>query len=98
MRVVDHLGLVSERVDDDTGTALGPAREPAVDVMRCCARVLDASHLTDRAAKRTALDQALPQLQSLARGRYRHDVRLILSAPDNVAAIAIGSRLLTCRV
>jgi hypothetical protein len=98
MRVVDHLGLVSERVDDDTGTALGPVQQPAVDVMRCCARVLDASHLTDRAAKRAALDQALPQLQSLARGRYRHDVRLVLSAPDNAAAIAIGRRLLTCRV
>jgi hypothetical protein len=98
MRVVDHLGLVSERVDDDTGTALGPVQQPAVDVMRCCARVLDAAHLTDRAAKRAALDQALPQLQSLARGRYRHDVRLILSAPDNAAAIAIGSRLLICRV
>ncbi len=98
MRVVDHLGLVSERVDDDTGTALGPVRQPAVDVMRYCARVLDASHLTDRAAKRAALDQALPRLQSLARGRYRHDVRLVLSAPDDAAAIAIGRRLLTCRV
>ena len=38
MRVVDHLGLVSERVDDDTGTALGPAQQPAPwSVMRCCA-------------------------------------------------------------
>ena len=98
MRVVDHLGLVSERVDDDTAVALGPVRQPAVDVMRCCARVLDASHLTDRAARRAALDQALPRLQSLARGRYRDDVGLVLSAPDDAAAIAIGRRLLTCRV
>jgi Fusaric acid resistance protein-like len=98
MRVVDHLGLISERVDDDTGAALGPVRQPAVDVMRCCARVLTASHVTDRAANRAALDQALPQLLSLARGRYRDDVRLVLTAPDNAAAIAIGQRLLTCRV
>jgi Fusaric acid resistance protein-like len=98
MRVVDHLGLISERVDDDTGAALGPARQPAVDVLRCSAQVLDASRLTDRSAKRAALDQALPQLQSLARGRYRDDVRLVLSAPDDAAAITIGQRLLTCRV
>jgi Fusaric acid resistance protein-like len=98
MRVVDHLGLISERVDDDTGAALGPVRQPAVDVMRCCARVLDVSHVADRAASRAALDQALPQLLALARGRYRDDVGLVLSAPDDVAAIAIGQRLLTCRV
>ena len=98
MRVVDHLGLISERVDDDTGAALGPVQQPAVDVMRRCALVLTASHVTDRATNRAALDQTLPQLLSLARGRYRDDVRLVLSAPDDAAAIAIGRRLLTCRV
>jgi uncharacterized membrane protein YccC len=66
--------------------------------MRCCARVLNAAHPADRAARRADLDQALPRLQSLARGRYRDDVGLVLSAPDDAAAIVIGRRLLTCRV
>jgi Fusaric acid resistance protein-like len=94
IRVVDHLELVSDRVDDHTGTALGPVKQPAIDVMRCCAKVLEAP----KAADWTTLDQTLPRLRTLARGRYRDDVRLIIRAPDDAAAVAVGRRLLTCRV
>jgi hypothetical protein len=73
-------------------------KAPAVDVLRCCARLLDASQLDQRAANRAALDQALPRLRSLARGVYRDDVQLILNAPDDAAAVATGQRLLACRV
>jgi Fusaric acid resistance protein-like len=98
VRIVDFLALVADLVDDDTGATLGPVKPPAVDVLRCCARTLDASQLAERAANRAALDQTLPQLRSLARGHYRDDVLLILDAPDDAAAIETGRRLLACRV
>src|SRR6201997_2392901 len=98
VRVVDFLQLVADLVDDDTGATLGPVKPPAVDVLRCCARLLDASQLSERAANRAALDQTLPRLRSLARGHYRDDVLLILGAPDDAAAIETGRRLLACRV
>jgi Fusaric acid resistance protein-like len=98
VRLVDFLELVADLVDDDTGSTLGPVKPPAVDVLRCCARVLDGSRTAQVAANRAALDQALPELRSLARGRYRDDVLLILGAADDAAAAAIGERLLTCRV
>jgi uncharacterized membrane protein YccC len=98
VRIVDFLELVADLVDDDTGATLGPVKPPAVHVLRCCARVLDASQLAERAANRAALDRTLPRLRSLARGHYRGDVVLILSAPDDAEAIATGRRLLACRV
>ena len=98
VRLVDFLELVADVVDDETGATLGPVKPPAVDILRCCARLLDASQLAHRAANRAALDQALPRLRSLARGVYREDVLLILSAPDDAAAIATGRQLLACRV
>jgi hypothetical protein len=98
IRVVDQLGLVSNRVKDHTGTALGPVRQPAIDVMRCCARVLAVPQTTDRAANLAALDRTLVRLRSLARDRYRDDVRLVIAAQDDAAAVMIGRRLLTCRV
>ncbi|MGO9924777.1 MAG: FUSC family protein, partial [Mycobacterium sp.] len=98
VRLVDFLELVADGVDDETGATLGPVKPPAADVLRCCARLLDASQLADRAANRAALDQALPRLRSLARSHYREDVLLILSAPDDAAAIATGRQLLECRV
>jgi uncharacterized membrane protein YccC len=60
--------------------------------------LLDASQLAHRAANRAALDEALPRLRSLARGSYRDDVLLILSAPDDAAASATGRQLLARRV
>jgi hypothetical protein len=50
VRVVDDLELISERLDDDTGRVLGPMKQPAIDVLRCCARVLDVSRVTRRGA------------------------------------------------
>jgi hypothetical protein len=34
VRVVDDLGWLSDRIDDDTGLLLGPMREPAIRVLR----------------------------------------------------------------
>jgi uncharacterized membrane protein YccC len=98
VRVVDLLELVADLVDDKTGATLGTVRPPGIEVLRCCARLLDVSQLAHRAANRAALDEALPRLRSLARGSYREDVELILSAPDDAAAIATGRQLLACRV
>src|SRR5271166_6333096 len=98
VRIVDFLELVADLVDDDTGATLGPVKPPAVDVLRCCARLLDASQLAQRAANRAALDQVLPRLRSLARGLYRDNVLLVLSAPDDAAAAETGRRLLASRV
>lgn len=97
VRIVDHLQLVRDRVDDHTGIALGPMQPPAIDVLRCCARLLDQSQVAHRAANRAALDRALSQLRSLALGRYHEDVTLILGEPDDAAAVAIAQELLTCR-
>ncbi|MGO9252953.1 MAG: FUSC family protein [Mycobacterium sp.] len=98
VRVADFLELVADLVDDGTAATLGPVKPPAVDILRCCARLLDASQLAQRAANRAALDQALPRLRSLARGVYREDVLLILSAPNDAAAVEAGRTLLSCRV
>jgi hypothetical protein len=98
VRIVDLLELVADLVDDDTAATLGTVKPPAIDILRCCARLLDASQLAHRAENRAALDRALPRLRSLARASYRDDVLLILDAPDDAAAIAIGRQLLACRV
>jgi len=98
VRIVDILDLVADLVDDDAGATLGPVKQPAIDVLRCCARLLDASQVAHRAANRGALDQTLPRLRSLARDRYRDEVTRILGAGDDAAATAIGRRLLVCRV
>src|SRR6201993_1535844 len=98
VRVGDLLELVADLVDDNTGATLGTVNPPAVDVLRSCARLLDASQLAQRAAHRAALDEALPRLRSLARRNYREDVVLILSAPDDASAVATGRQLLGCRV
>ncbi len=98
VRVVDVLELVSGLVDDDTGATLGSVKSPAVDILRCCARLLDASQLAHRAENRAALDKVLPRLRSLARRSYREDVVSILSAPDEASAVATGRQLLACRV
>jgi hypothetical protein len=98
VRIVDLLELVADLVDDHAAATLGSVKPPAIDILRCCARLLDASQLAHRAANRAALEQALPRLRSLARGSYRNDVLLILSAPDDEAATATGRQLLGCRV
>ena len=98
VRLVDFLELVADLVDDDTGSTLGPVKPPAVDVLRRSAWLLDASQKARRAVNRAALDRALPRLRSLARGLYRDNVLLVLSAPDDAAAVETGRRLLASRV
>ncbi|HUO38830.1 MAG TPA: FUSC family protein, partial [Mycobacterium sp.] len=98
VRLVDFLELVAHLVDDHTGTTLGGVQRSAVDVLRCCARVLDASLVAQCPANRAVLDDALPRLRSLARAAYRDNVALMLGAPDDAAAVVIGRRLLKCRV
>ena len=98
VRIVDVLELVADLVDDNTGATLGTVRPAALDILRCCARLLDKTQLAHRAENRAALDQALSRLRSLARAGYREDVELILSATDDASASATGRQLLGCRV
>ena len=65
-------------------------KQPAIDVLRCCARVLDASRVAHRAVDRRRLDRALTRLRSVARGRYRDDVTQILGEDDDETAVAVG--------
>ena len=98
VRIVDVLELVADLVADNTGATLGTVRPAALDILRCCARLLDKTQLAHRAENRAALDQALSRLRSLARAGYREDVELILSATDDASASATGRQLLGCRV
>ena len=98
VRVVDDLQLLSDRVSDWTGAELGSMKWPAVEVLACCARLLEPSTATGRVADRATLDEALTRLRSLARGRYRDDVTQILGEPDDTAAVTIGRQLLTIRM
>lgn len=59
VRVVDDLEWIADQVNHHTGAALGPMREPAIQVLRCCAPVLDAAPRADRDASRSELDIAL---------------------------------------
>lgn len=97
VRVVDNLEMVSDRLDDDSPTALGPMKQPAIDVLRCCARVLAASRVAHRAVDRADLDRALTRLRSVARGRYRDDVTQILGEDDDETAVAVGRTQLSRR-
>jgi uncharacterized membrane protein YccC len=97
VRVVDDLQWIADRVGEDTGAALGAMKQPAVEVLRCCARALDVSRVAVRAADRAELDVALGRLRAVARGRYREDLGLVLGKHDDAAAIVVGRELLTRR-
>jgi Fusaric acid resistance protein-like len=97
VRVVDQLEVVTEVVDADTAAALGPMKQPAINVLRCCARVLDVSRLPHRAADRAELKRALDELRTVARGRYREDLTEILGERDDDAAVSVGRELLSRR-
>lgn len=97
VRVVDDLDWITDRVDDDAGAALAEMKEPAVKVLRCCARVFDVSRVSEHSADRAELDVALNGLRSVARGRYRDDIIEVLGERDDDAAVAIGRELLTRR-
>ena len=94
VRVVEDLEWVAERVDENTGAALADMKEPTVEVLRCCSRVLDVSRTAERAADRAALEVALAELRSVARGREREAILAVLSDLSDDTAVAIGSALL----
>ena len=97
VRVVDHLELICNRVDDDTAAALGPVKQPAVTVLRCCAQLLERGRAGYRRENRAALEQALAQLRVVGRGRFRDDLTEILRERDDAAAVGVGRRLLASR-
>jgi uncharacterized membrane protein YccC len=94
VQVVDNLEWVTDRVDENTGAALAETKEPAVMVLRCCARVLDVARVLERAADLTELDIALGQLRSAARRRHRNDIVAVLNECSDDSAVAIGRALL----
>jgi hypothetical protein len=94
VRVVEDLEWVADRVDENTGAALADMMDPAVTVLRCCARVLDVSRASERAEKRTELEVALTDLRSVARGRYQEDIVSVLSDCSDDSAVAVGRALL----
>jgi hypothetical protein len=97
VRVIDDLEWITDRVDENAGAALAEMKEPAVKVLRCCARVLDVSRVFERVADRAELDVALGELRSVARGRYREDVVAVLSERADDSAVAVGRALLVRR-
>jgi hypothetical protein len=97
VRVVDQLEVLTELVDDATVAALAPMKRPAINVLRCCARVLDVSRLPHRATDRAELKRTLDELRTVARGRYRENLTEILGEPDDDAAVSVGRELLSRR-
>ncbi|MEW5811897.1 MAG: FUSC family protein [Actinomycetota bacterium] len=96
VRVVDDLEWVADRTAH-SGTALLDMKVPAVRVLRCAAAVLRISRPTDRLMARADLENALEELRSAARGRYREDLDAILGAVDDERAVALGRDLLQRR-
>jgi uncharacterized membrane protein YccC len=97
VRVVDDLEWIADRVETDGTAALCDMEPAATRVLRDSARVLSSSHAADRAASRADLDAALTELQSVARGRYREDVVMLLGERDDDAAVTLGRELLVRR-
>jgi hypothetical protein len=97
VRVVDQLEVVTELVDDATAAALAPMKRPAINVLRCCARVLDVSRLPHRATDRAELKRTLDELRTVARGRYRENLTQILGEPNDDDAVSVGRELLSRR-
>ena len=97
VRVVDDLEWVSDRTGQRAGAALADMRAPAVRVLRCAAAVLQQPRSVDRDAGRAALEEALTDLRTAARGRYREDLQTILGAVDDDHAVRLGRELLRRR-
>ncbi|NTY61459.1 FUSC family protein [Mycolicibacterium sphagni] len=97
VRVVDDLQWLCDRVTGDTGELLGPMRDPVVQVLRDCARVLQITRPGARAVERAQLAKALSDSRTIAIGSYRQDIDDILAEPDDDEAIALGRTLLTRR-
>ncbi len=97
VRVVDDLGWLSDRITDDTARRLGVMRDPAVRVLRDSAAVLRIPDVAQRAARGADLREALSELRSVARGRYREDIIELLGEANDGAAVDVGRRLLNRR-
>ncbi|MCT7658989.1 FUSC family protein [Mycobacterium deserti] len=97
VRVVDDLGWLSDRIDEDTGALLGPMREPAIRVLRDSAAVLRLRSPAARATRSADLRAALLEQRSAAQSTYRGDIERLLSEPDDGAAVALGRKLLVRR-
>lgn len=97
VRVVDDLEWISDRVTSDVELTLADMKEPAVNVLRCCARTLDAARVSRRSVDGRQLDDTRAELRSVARGRYREDLVAVLGQRDDAAAVARGRELLMRR-
>jgi uncharacterized membrane protein YgaE (UPF0421/DUF939 family) len=95
--VVEDLEWVTDRVDENTGAALAELKEPGVNVLRCCARVLGVARASERAADRADLEVALTELRSAAGGRYREDIRAVLGECSDDSAVTVVRALLLRR-
>jgi uncharacterized membrane protein YccC len=97
VRVVDDLGWLSDRIDDDTGALLGALKEPAVRVLRDSAAVLRLRDVSERLARSDHLRDALTELRSVSQGHYREDITEMLDESSDAAAVAVGRNLLNRR-
>ena len=97
VRVIDDLEWLCDRVHDETADHLGVMTQPAVRVLRACARLLRIARVADRAPARAELDDALAELRQVAQGRYREDIAELLDAAGDAQAVEIGRRLLARR-
>lgn len=97
VRVVDDLGWLADRTRDDTAATLGVMTRPSVRVLRACDRLLRITRVTAREASRDELHEALAELRSVARGRYREDVSEVLRSDCDESAVAVGARLMERR-
>jgi len=97
VRVVDDLGWLSDRINEDTGRLLGAMKDPAVRVLRDSAAVLRLRDASQRAARGADLNDALTELRSVAQARYREDITHMLGESSDEASVAVGRELLTLR-
>jgi fusaric acid resistance family protein len=97
VRVVDDLEWLTDRVDDEAREFLTVIREPAIRVLRRSAHLLRIARVARRAASRAELGEALQDLRSVARGRYREDIAAVLAERDDAAAVALGREHLISR-
>jgi hypothetical protein len=93
-QVVDDLEWVADRVDENTGAALAELNEPAVEVLRHCACLLQVSRGSERATVRAELEVALAELRSVAHWHDREDVVGVFSECSDDSAVTVGRRLL----
>jgi len=97
VRVVDDLGWLSDRVDDDTGALLAAVKEPAVRVLRDCAAVLRLRSVSARVERSADLRDGLTELRSVAQGHWREDITELLGESSDAAAVEVGRNLLNRR-